>query len=198
VLVSFAGVLLAARGVRKERSVAMQPFGAPGFGPIGAVADGVVEFAADPHPRAALPAPDARFDAVRVDVVAAYPGADDALLRAAAAAGAHGVVIVGTGAGNTTPPMVPAIRDLVGAGVLVALGARAGDGPVAAKYGGGGGADALEAGAIPLGALTVPQGRMLAALLLSQHPAAEAGRRLAELALDAHPAQFPATEGHPS
>lgn len=196
VLVSFAGAIHAARGVRKQHTIALQPFGAPETGPVGSVQNGQVAFTSPPKPRRILAAPGERFDSTRVDLVCVYPGVGAGLLRAAHSNGADGVVIVGTGAGNTTPAMIPAIRELVGQGLLVALGTRAVAGPVVALYGGGGGADAVEAGAIPLGTIGVAQGRILAALLLSQFPAPEAGRRLAEFALGSHqPERFVTTKG---
>jgi len=187
VLVSFAGEIFAARGVRKQHTVAPQPFGAPEIGKVGMVEGARVEFTASPQPRQLLALPDERFDSVRVDVVSAYPGADAGLLRAAERSGADGVLIIGTGAGNTTPAMIPAIRELVAGGRLVALGTRANAGPVVPLYGGGGGVDAVDAGAVPMGTIGVAQGRILCALLLSQFPAADAGRRLAKFALDSVP-----------
>jgi len=182
VLVVFGGAVLAARGVRKAHTLALQPFADPEGGPIGAVRAGAVEFWAR-RDRPLLAQVDARFDGVDVEVAAAWPGADGSALRAVLDRGAHGVVIAAFGAGNPTPGMTAAIAELTGAGLLVALGTRVAAGPVAAIYGGGGAADAVAAGAIPLGRLGVAQGRIAAALLLSQYPVAEAGRLLGELAL---------------
>ncbi|MBD5380398.1 MAG: asparaginase, partial [Clavibacter sp.] len=104
------------------------------------------------------------------------------LLPTAIAAGAAGVVVIGTGAGNANRSLVPAIEAAVDAGVLVALGTRVAEGPVAAIYGEGGGADAVRAGAVPIGRLSVAQARILVALLLDHHPADEARRLLAAAA----------------
>jgi L-asparaginase len=178
VLVAFGGDVLAARGVRKAHTLAPQPFADPELGPLGTVRDGVVALGA-PRARPLLAPADARYDTTRVELVPAYPGADDLVLRGAVDRGAHGVVVAGFGAGNPTPAQTAAIADLVAAGVLVALGTRVAAGPVAAIYGGGGAVDAIAAGAVPLGRLGLAQGRIAAALLRSQHPAPEAARRLA-------------------
>jgi L-asparaginase len=181
VLVAFGGAVLAARGVRKGHTLAPQPFEDPESGPLGAVTAGAVSLWGR-RDRALLEPADARFDGVRVELVVAYPGADDGQLRSVRDRGAHGVVVAGLGAGNPTPPMTAAIGDLIAEGVLVALGTRVAAGPVAAIYGGGGAVDAVAAGAVPLGRLGLAQGRVTAALLLSQHPAEEAARRLASFA----------------
>ncbi|MGN6324475.1 asparaginase [Pseudolysinimonas sp.] len=181
VLVAFGGSVFAARGVRKAHTLALQPFADPDAGAIGAVRGDAVAFWARPD-RVLLDPVDARFDDVRVEVVAAWPGADAAPLRAVLDRAAHGVVLVAFGAGNPTPGLTSAIGELTAAGVLVALGTRVAAGPVAAIYGGGGAVDAGAAGAVPLGRLGVAQGRLAAAVLLAQHPVEEAARRLAALA----------------
>jgi L-asparaginase len=181
VLVAFGGVILAARGVRKAHTLAPQPFADPEGGPVGAVAAGLVDLWGR-RDRPLLDPADARYDGIRMELVVAYPGADDVVLRSAVDRGAHGVVVAGFGAVNPTPSMTAAIADLVDAGLLVALGTRVAAGPVVAIYGGGGASDAVAAGAVPLGRLGLAQGRVAAALLLSRHPAPEAAARLARLA----------------
>jgi len=74
------------------------------------------------------------------------------------------------------------IGTAVDAGVLVALGTRVAEGPVAAIYGDGGGADAVRVGAVPIGRLSIAQARILVALLLDHHPVDEARRLLAAAA----------------
>jgi L-asparaginase len=184
VLVAFGGAVLAARGVRKAHTLAGQPFADPDAGPLGTVSARGVELG----PRRARPLlgpPDERYDATVVEIVTAFPGAGDGQLRSAADRGAHGIVLAGFGAGNPTPGMTAAIADLVAGGMLVVLGTRVAAGPVAAIYGGGGAVDAVAAGAVPLGALGLSQGRVAAALLLSRHPAPEAARRLAAFVVGA-------------
>lgn len=177
VLVTFGGAVLAARGVRKTHTLAPQPFTDPEAGPVGTVTSGTVDLWGR-RDRPLLGPPDEAYDATVVEIVSAFPGADARQLLSAADRGAHGVVIAGFGAGNPTPGMTAAIAALVEAGVLVALGTRVAAGPVAAIYGGGGAVDAVAAGAVPLGTLGLSQGRVVAALLRSRHPAPEAARRL--------------------
>jgi L-asparaginase len=56
--------------------------------------------------------------------------------------------------------MRDAVADLDRRGVVVALSTRVAAGPVAALYGGGGGADLVVAGAVPTGTLRPSQARM--------------------------------------
>ena len=113
--------------------------------------------------------PPRTFDHTRVDLVEMYPGADDALMRAAVAAGARGIVVAGTGIGNANPVVVDAARAMVAGGVAVVLSTRVPEGPVAGVYGDGGGADLVAAGIPAASGLPATQLRMLLALWLSQH-----------------------------
>jgi L-asparaginase len=117
-------------------------------------------------PARAMPGID--VDRMRVDMVLHYPGADSVLLDAAVSAGARGVIVAGTGAGNTNPSIVGAVRRATDAGVAVGLSTRVPFGPVDVIYGNGGGFDVIEAGAIALGALPAPQARVLFAVLLAE------------------------------
>lgn len=180
VLVSFGGDVFAARGIRKQRALGMSPFDAASSGPLGHVVDGRVWYAARPMRADSLPVPGVGFGTTRVDIALSYPGADGALVHAAVAAGAAGVVVAGAGTGNTTAPLVDAITEATAAGVVVALGSRTGGGPVHPLYGGGGAVDAVRAGAIPIGSLPLTQARILLALLLDQYPAETARTRLAD------------------
>ena len=60
----------------------------------------------------------------RVDVVPLHVGADDALLRAAVAAGARGVVLQALGAGNAPPSVTESVGRLVAGGVPVLVTSR--------------------------------------------------------------------------
>jgi L-asparaginase len=75
---------------------------------------------------------------------------------------------VATGSGNANPAVVSAVADLTRQGVVVGLTTRVDTGPVAGTYGGGGGgADLVTAGAVPLGTLRAGQGRILLLALLA-------------------------------
>lgn len=168
VLVVFAGSVFAARGVRKAHTVDLAAFGNPA-GTAGVVHSRTVTMHSVPTRPPALPRPGAAFDAVRVDIVVAYPGGDDALLRAAAAAGARGIVLAGMGIGNAPPGVAETVADLVTDGIVVALSTRVAAGPVLPVYGAGGGADLVRAGAVPV-RLPAAQARIVLALLLSADP----------------------------
>jgi L-asparaginase len=108
VLVAFGGELHAARDVRKSDSVSPLAFRSPRLGPVGFVREDHVEVARRPQRRPALDP--ASLDAV-VHVVPAGLGTDGTLVRAAAQAGADGLVAVVLGAGHTPPGFLDALRD---------------------------------------------------------------------------------------
>lgn len=66
----------------------------------------------------------------RVDIVVSYQGADGALVDAAVAAGARGIVSAGTGTGAPTPGEVAALERASTAGVVVCQASRVGSGRV--------------------------------------------------------------------
>jgi L-asparaginase len=165
VLVVFDESVLAARGVRKSHTVDLAAFSNPA-GTVGVVYSGATKMHNVPARPPALASPMAGFDAVRVDIVAAYPGGDDHLLRAAVQAGARGIVLAGTGIGNAPPGVASTVAEIVDGGVVVALSTRVAAGPVLPIYGHGGGSDLVGAGAVPV-ALPASQARIALALLLS-------------------------------
>ena len=182
VVAVFASRILAADGLVKARTLDPDAFASRDGAPLGRVVGDGVRMTRRPRRLPLLSAPTPRFDRIRVDCVSVHPGADGVLLRAAIGAGAAGVVVIGTGAGNANRALVREIGTSVDAGVLVALGTRVAEGPVAAIYGDGGGADAVRVGAVPIGRLSVAQARILVALLLDHHPVDEARRLLAAAA----------------
>lgn len=166
VLIAFDGQIFPARGTRKTHSLAPAAFSAPDGGAIGWVGPGGVEFIATPERLSALDLRAFDLDGVRVDVVACYPGADAVALEAVVAAGATGVVLETTGAGNANPGIRDAVATLTRSGVVVALSTRVHAGPVAELYGNGGGMDLVKAGAVPTGRLRSSQARVLLVALL--------------------------------
>jgi len=143
-LVVFGGRVFAARGVRKSHTLAVDTFTSPSGGAIGWVRDGRVQVELRPRRRPALPLP---------------PGALDA--------GARGIVLEATGAGNANPTVCQAVGELSRRGVVLVTSTRVEAGPVAALYGNGGGTDLVRAGAVASGALRPSQARVLLAVLLS-------------------------------
>jgi L-asparaginase len=123
----------AAAWVTKTTTVRADAFGSPETGPIGRVgADGRVDFHSQPldvggsekfHPNDLLAMP-------RVDIITSHVGADGALIDAAVAAGAQGIVIAGTGAGRCTPGQDEAVDRAIAAGVAVCQATRVGAGRV--------------------------------------------------------------------
>ena len=166
VLIVFDGQVYAARGTRKTSTLRPGAFTTPDGGPVGHVADGrlVLQHAPVRSKPFELSAVD--LAGVRVDVATFYPGGDTTALRAFREAGANGIVLQALGAGNANPEIAAEVAALTAAGVVVALSTRVDAGPVAALYGAGGAVDLLHAGAVPLGTLRPPQGRILLTVLL--------------------------------
>ncbi|MGA5702285.1 asparaginase [Peterkaempfera bronchialis] len=172
VLVVFDGLVHAARGTVKTHTLAADAFADPSGAPLGKVGFGTVT----PLPRAprreGLRLPDADAATPRVDMVMHHCDADPLLFDAAVAAGARGVVLVATGAGNATPEFTEAVARAVRAGVLVAVTTRVPAGPVTPIYTNGGAVDLAAAGAVLTGTLRAGQARIavVAALLSADGP----------------------------
>lgn len=157
VLLSFAGEVQTVRGLAKTSTSAPQPF--TGGLPVAELGGSV------PHRLLTKAVPIAD---VRVDIVASYPGADGVLLDAAVAAGAQGIVLVGTGSGNTTVALADSVRRALADGVVVVVSTRVASGVVDAAYGGGGGAaDLVAAGAVLSRRLRPGQARIVLLALLA-------------------------------
>lgn len=165
VLIVFASGIHPARGTRKLDTIDPSPFG--GAGPLGFVHGENLSFHARPRRRTPLPLPAENFDGTRVDVLVSHPGADATLARAAVAAGARGIVLVGTGAGNGNHAIRDWVAEAVVEGVTVGVSSRTTTGPVLPLYGNGGTSDLLTSGAVSLGELPWPQARILLAQLIS-------------------------------
>lgn len=182
VLITFAGRVHAARGTVKAQAVALDAFADPSKELLGKVGFGkvtVLRTPVRPEPLALPAMPEAPEGPPRVDVVMHHVSGDAVLLNAAVAAGARGIVLVGTGAGNATPEVVDAVKAAVAEGVLVALTTRVAAGPVTEIYTHGGAVDLVAAGAVPTGTLRAPQARVaVLAALLSEGDAGERVRVL--------------------
>lgn len=178
-VIVFAGQVFAARGTVKKHTLDARAFGAPDGQPLGRVEFGRVRWLRRrPWPEA-LPLPARDAVTPRVDIVAHHSDGDAVLLRAALGAGARGVVLVGTGAGNANPEVAEAVREAVAAGVLVTVSTRVAAGPVAPLYTGGGAVDLAAAGARLAGTLRPSQARIaVLAALLATPDAQQAGLTL--------------------
>ncbi|TVL89656.1 L-asparaginase [Streptomyces sp. SAJ15] len=167
VLVVFDGQVHAARGTVKVRTLAADAFADPSGSPVADVKGGRLLVHRRPERPTPLPLPADGEPLPRVDIVTHHCDADPVLFDAAVAAGARGIVLVATGAGNATPEMAAAVAAAVSKGVLVALTTRVPSGPVAEIYTQGGAVDLAAAGAVLTGTLRAGQSRIavLAAVL---------------------------------
>jgi L-asparaginase len=134
VMVALNDTIHNARDVTKTATFRVQTFQGRDLGPIGfADADGSVVFYHASERRHTLRS---EFDIrqltqlPRVDVVVSYAGADGALIDAAVAAGARGIVSAGTGGGRPTPLEDQALDRARTAGVAVCQSSRVGSGRV--------------------------------------------------------------------
>ena len=75
----------------------------------------------------------------RVELLQAYTGMNDRLVRALVGDGARGLALVAFGRGNVPPSIVPALAEAVDAGVLVTVSSRCVAGRVRPRYGYDGG-----------------------------------------------------------
>jgi L-asparaginase len=116
-----------ASSLTKTSTTAVQTFLSPLSGLVGTVAYGAVEFYRYPVGRHTT---DSEFslDGVtqlpRVDIVMAYENMDGALIDAAAAAGARGIVIAGVGNGNLTEAAVTTLAKHAKNGIVCVRSSR--------------------------------------------------------------------------
>ncbi len=150
-VISFGGRVFAPRGTTKTGGDGL--FG--GTAPLGTVQSGLVRIT-DAKRRPLLGPVSA---AARVDIMAAYPGADGTALDAFIAAGARGVVVEAMGSGNVGDPVVDAVARGVRRGVAVAIATRVPGGGTSAGYGPG--HDLVAAGAVMVPRLRASQARVL-------------------------------------
>jgi L-asparaginase len=149
-LLAFAGSVMPVRGVIKADTAAPTAFVGP------------------PQPLARIHVAPADIASLRADIVALHPGADPTVLDWYVAQGTRAIVLQANGSGNAHPNVVGAVGRATAAGVVVVVSTRVPFGPVAAVYGGGGGAvDLVAAGAIISPWLRPPQARIAGQALLA-------------------------------
>jgi L-asparaginase len=122
-----------ASSLTKTSTTAVQTFLSPVRGLIGTVAYGDAEFYRGAVGRHTLNS-DFSLDKVtalpRVDIIMAYENMDGALIDAAVAAGAKGLVIAGVGNGNMTEPAVKALAAQAKKGIVCVRSSRVATGLV--------------------------------------------------------------------
>jgi L-asparaginase len=166
VYVAFDEELHAARDVTKTHTSALATFASPNAGPVATFRPGPVRFYRDPGRRCVhVPV---REPTARVEVVTTGIGVDAEAVERALDADVDGLVLEGTGLGNTTSALGDAVGRAVGRGVPVVVTSRCGAGGVAPVYGTpGGGATLADHGAIPGGDLPAQKARLTLALALT-------------------------------
>ena len=165
VLVVMNDAVFAARDVTKTAAFRVNAFAGPDLGPLGyADADGSIVFY---HRHLRVPTDEPPFDLTfdtlpRVDVVVSYVGADGAMVDAAVAAGARGIVSAGTGAGRPTPAEDQALDRAIANGVVVCQSSRVGSGRLPRSP------DAVRRGLVAADNLQPWKARVLLALALTR------------------------------
>ncbi|MEW5991420.1 MAG: asparaginase [Chloroflexota bacterium] len=162
VVVVLAGSIDPADDVTKTHATALDTFRSLNDGPLGRVGpDGVTverRRGARRHVAAAVAAE-------RVRLLTAHVAMDGSLLDAAVAAGADGLVVAATGAGNTTGALLDAAVRAMDRGIPVVLATRCPAGAAGTGYAfRGGGATWVRAGAMLAGTLSGPKARIALAL----------------------------------
>jgi len=125
-----------ASSLTKTSTTAVQTFLSPVRGLVGTVAYGEAEFYRGPVGKNTV---DSEFSLEgvtalpRVDIIMAHENMDGALIDAAAAAGAKGIVIAGVGNGNMTQPALDALAAQAKKGVVCVRSSRVVTGRVGRK-----------------------------------------------------------------
>lgn len=177
--------ILPAREVRKVHTESSTAFATPEFGPLGVVDAGRVVM------RRTMPARPGWRDAsaetllrvarleTRVELIQAYTGMRDDVVRLVTSSGQRGLAVIGFGRGNVPPTIVAALGEACGAGVLVTISSRSVAGRVSPRYGyEGGGRDLVDRGAILAGHLSGAKARLLQMVVLGSAADAAAAKRL--------------------
>lgn len=162
----------AAREVTKTHTSDVETFKSGDYGFLGNADDDRVIFYRTPQRRQYMPLRTEKLP--YVEIVAMYGGADGTLIKAAANAGAKGIVVQALGWGNVNIPMYEAIKEVIGKGIPVVISTRVPNGRVLPVYGfKGGGKTLKEAGAIFADNLTPQKARILLMLALQTTSKAE-------------------------
>ncbi len=133
VLVSLNDQISAAREVTKTNTTSLNTFQAPDMGYLGYVELGKPYFYRTPTRKHTVDTPfrvDSLTQLPQVDIIYGYENNSPALLNAAIADGAKGIVYAGTGDGSISVQLEPAAIAAVKKGVIIARSSRTGSGRV--------------------------------------------------------------------
>ncbi|NLY53142.1 MAG: asparaginase [Firmicutes bacterium] len=133
VLVVMNDEIFAARDVSKTHVSQLHTFRSYDLGALGNISNGVVSFYRQPlrcHTASTEFSVEGLPTLPRVDIVYSYLGADGALVDAAVAAGARGIVLAGMGQGGTTRSQGEALARAGQQGVFVVRASRTGTGRI--------------------------------------------------------------------
>ena len=162
IVVSLGGSIEAADDVTKLHATALDTFASPNGGSLGRVEASRVSVL---RRRAGRRHVTTQRAAERVHLITATVAMDAGLLDAALDAGADGIVVAATGSGNTSPELLAAAERAMQRGIPVALASRCPAGQATAGYAfPGGGANWIQAGALPVGHLCALKARVALAL----------------------------------
>jgi L-asparaginase len=121
------------RDIQKTNTTDVQTFQSPERGIVGEIYYGKGNYFTFPSTRHTTKSEfslEGLTEMPRVDIIYAHENADGALVRAAVAAGAKGIVLAGVGDGNGTKDLIDALADAVKKGVIVVRASRVGSGIV--------------------------------------------------------------------
>jgi L-asparaginase len=163
VVVCLGGSIEPADDVLKMHTSSLTTFASPNGGSLGRVDGDAVSVVRRRAGHRSIAG--ATRAAERVHLITATIAMDGALLDAAVAAGADGVVVAATGAGNTDPRLLAAALRAMERGIPVALASRCPAGAAGPAYAfPGGGATWIRAGALPVGHLCATKARVALAV----------------------------------
>jgi L-asparaginase len=165
VMVALNDHINAAREATKTHTLDVETFQSGEWGYLGALVKDRVVFHRRPARRLHVPLRSGAMP--EVEIVSMYAGAGGALVRAAAAAGARGLVVQAVASGHVNEAMYEAIVEVLALGLPVIVATRIPRGGTRTGYGFAGSSQQLvEAGAVLSGDLSAWKARILLMLAL--------------------------------
>lgn len=173
VLVALNEHINAAREATKSHTTDVETFQSGEWGFLGKVVNDRVTFHRAPTRRLHLPLGEGPLPPV--EIVSMYAGASGAMVRAAAASGAHGIVVQAVASGHVNAEMDEAIREVLARGIPVVVATRIPRGGTRAGYGFPGSSQRLlDAGAVLSDDLSAWKARIVLMLALQRGAATRA------------------------